>query len=88
MLFRSIHVFHIDKIGQGHPKHIHTYNHVTIVHNGKLKVTTQKNGSFEMTKETNPLIFPANEWHELEAIENNTIFCNIFTINKDQYIQL
>jgi quercetin dioxygenase-like cupin family protein len=84
----SIQVFHLDKAGEGHPKHVHTYSHVTVVHHGKLKVTTEKNGSFEMTKDTKPLAFPLNQWHELEAMEDGTVFCNVFQRGKDAFIQL
>jgi len=84
----TVNIFHVDKAGEGHPKHVHTYNHVTVVHSGKLKVITEKNGTFEMTKETKPLLFPANEWHELIAAEDNTVFCNYFAVGLTQYIQL
>ena len=77
-----INTFHIDKAGEGHPKHMHDYNHVTQVHAGRLLVTTAKT-SFEMDKDTKPILFPANEWHELEALEDGTVFCNIFAAGKD-----
>ena len=79
----TINVFHVDKAGDGHPKHIHDYNHVTIVHAGKLLARTEKNGEFEITKETGPLLFPGNEWHELEALEDNTVFSNVFGIQQE-----
>ena len=75
----TINTFHIQKAGEGHPKH--DYDHVTQVHSGKLLVTTPKT-SFVMDKNTKPILFPAKEWHELEAIENETVFCNIFAENK------
>lgn len=78
----SIHTFHIEKCGEGHPKHEHEYDHVTQVHSGRLLVTTPR-GSFIMTKDTKPIVFPSKEWHELEAMDDNTIFCNIFAVNKD-----
>lgn len=78
----TINTFHIEKAGEGHPKHEHNYDHVTQVHSGKLLVTTSTT-SFIMDKNSKPILFPANEWHELEAIENETVFCNIFAENKD-----
>ena len=78
----TINTFNIAKAGEGHPKHEHDYDHVTLVHAGKLKVTTP-NVVFEMTKDTKPILFPANEWHELEAMEDGTVFTNVFGLNKD-----
>jgi len=77
----TINTFHIEKCGEGHPKHVHDYDHVTQVHSGKLLVTTP-HSVFEMTKDTKPIRFPANEWHELEALEDDTVFCNIFAVGK------
>jgi quercetin dioxygenase-like cupin family protein len=79
----TINTFHIQKSGEGHPKHEHEYDHVTQVHSGKLLVTTPTT-SFIMDKNSKPILFPANEWHELEAIEDETVFCNIFAENKFQ----
>lgn len=73
----TINTFHIPKAGEGHPKHEHDFDHVTLVHAGRLLVTTP-NVTFEMTKDTKPILFPANEWHELEAIEDGTVFTNVF----------
>jgi quercetin dioxygenase-like cupin family protein len=80
----TINTFHIDKAGEGHPKHEHDYDHVTQVHSGRLLVTTP-NTSFIMDKHTDPIRFPANEWHELEALDDDTVFCNIFALGKADY---
>jgi quercetin dioxygenase-like cupin family protein len=74
----TINTFHIDLAGEGHPKHVHEYDHVTLVHSGRLLVTTENNGTFEMTKDYRPVRFPANQWHELEAMEDGTVFTNVF----------
>jgi quercetin dioxygenase-like cupin family protein len=78
----TINTFHIDKAGEGHPKHDHDYDHVTQVHSGRLRVTMEHT-TFEMTKDTKPIKFPANQWHELEAVEDGTIFCNVFAVGKE-----
>lgn len=78
----TINTFHIAKAGEGHPKHQHEYEHVTQVHSGRL-LCTMAHTSFEMTKDTTPIKFPANEWHELEALEDGTVFCNVFAAGKD-----
>jgi len=35
-----------------------------------------------VTKETQPINLTANEWHEIEALEDNTVFCNMFSEGK------
>jgi hypothetical protein len=35
-----------------------------------------------MTKETQPYNLVAGEWHEIEALEDNTVFCNMFAEGK------
>lgn len=31
-----------------------------------------------MTKDTQPVNLRANEWHEIEALEDGTVFVNVF----------
>jgi hypothetical protein len=35
-----------------------------------------------MTKDTQPVNLSANEWHEIEAIEDQSVFVNVFVENK------
>jgi hypothetical protein len=35
-----------------------------------------------MDKLTQPVNLKANEWHEIEALEDGTVFCNVFAENK------
>jgi hypothetical protein len=35
-----------------------------------------------MTKDTKPVNLMANEWHELEALEDGTVFINVFAEGK------
>ena len=73
-------VFHANK-GEGLPKHQHDYAHATICHNGsciirmegKEKIINKHSGAFNL---------PANKWHEIEALENDTVFVNIFVEGK------
>ena len=69
-------VYHANK-GEGLAKHEHTFQHATICHNGKLAVR-KENLYLELTKDSQPLMLKENEWHELEALEDNTVFANIF----------
>lgn len=75
-----IKVFHANK-GEGLPKHEHQYAHATMCHAGKIMV--RKEGiEKEMTKETKPINLVANEWHEIEALEDGTVFVNVFSEGK------
>jgi hypothetical protein len=76
----QINVFHVSK-GFGLPKHSHAYSHATICHNGscairlegKEKIIDKHSGAFNL---------PANEWHEIEALEDDTVFVNVFAEGK------
>lgn len=72
----SHNVYHVNA-GEGLPEHQHEYAHATVCHAGKLAVR-KENFYREMTKESKPIMLKENEWHELEALENNTVFENIF----------
>lgn len=69
-------VYHANK-GEGLPKHTHDYSHLTMCHAGAILVT-KENKSLTMTKDTQPVNLVANEWHEIEALEDGTVFVNIF----------
>ena len=34
------------------------------------------------TKDSQPINLVANEWHEIEAAEDGTVFCNVFAQGK------
>lgn len=71
-----LNVFHA-KVGEGLEKHSHTYAHATICHSGKILI--RKEGKVKtMSPEDNPINLLANEWHEIEALEDNTVFANLF----------
>lgn len=72
----QIAVYHADK-GQGLPKHEHLYSHATMCNAGSCLVTLEGR-SYIINKDSQPLNLPANEWHEIEALENKTVFVNIF----------
>ena len=69
-------VFFVNK-GEGLKKHQHDYGHLTICYNGSIVI--RKEG-FEKTfdKFSGVLNLKENEWHEIEALEDNTVFVNIF----------
>jgi quercetin dioxygenase-like cupin family protein len=76
----SINVYHASK-GFGLPRHSHGYSHATICHNGscairmegKEKIIDKHSGAFNL---------PGGEWHEIEALEDDTVFVNIFAVGK------
>jgi quercetin dioxygenase-like cupin family protein len=75
-----IRTYHVNN-GEGLPKHEHVFQHATQCHAGKLAI--RKEGIYvELTKDSQPVILKENEWHEIEALEDNTVFCNIFAEGK------
>lgn len=72
----SVYVFHANK-GEGLPKHSHPYSHLTMCHAG-LCIARKEGRELVMTKDTQPVDLIANEWHEIEALEDGTVFVNVF----------
>jgi quercetin dioxygenase-like cupin family protein len=76
----QINVYHANK-GEGLPKHEHKYAHATMCCSGSFWI--RKEGKeVIVTKDTQPINLLANEWHEAEAAENNTVFLNVFAEGK------
>lgn len=73
-------VYHANK-GQGLAKHQHNYSHATMCNSGSCLISLEGR-SYTITKDSAPLNLPANEWHEIEALEDNTVFVNVFAENK------
>jgi hypothetical protein len=38
--------------------------------------------SYIITKDSQPLNLPAGEWHKIEALEDGTVFVNVFAEGK------
>lgn len=77
VLFMTYHC----EIGQGIAKHSHPYSHATQCHAGSIKLS--KEGiSVVLTPEHPPIKLLENEWHEIEALEESTVFVNILTEGK------
>lgn len=73
-------VFHANK-GEGLPRHSHSYSHATMCHAGSCAVRAEGK-ELVMDKTTQPVNLPAGKWHEIEALENGTVFVNIFAEGK------
>ena len=76
----SLNVYHANK-GQGLPRHEHAYAHLTMCHAGSCLVT-KEGKSLTMTKNTQPVDLVADGWHEIEALEDGTVFVNVFAEGK------
>jgi quercetin dioxygenase-like cupin family protein len=72
----TLNVYHAKK-GEGIPKHEHLYTHLTFCHSGCC-VVRKEGRELIMTKDTQPVNLVANEWHEIEALEDGTVFVNVF----------
>ena len=73
-------VFHANK-GEGLPRHEHAYSHLTMCHAGSCVI--RKEGIEKIIdKNTQPINLKAAEWHEIEALEDGTVFVNVFAEGK------
>lgn len=75
-----VRIYHANK-GEGLPKHQHVFSHATMCHSGKCAIRKQ---GVELVTDKNhtPINLVAHEWHEIEALEDGTVFVNIFADNK------
>lgn len=76
----TVGIFHANK-GEGLPRHEHKYAHATMCHSGSC-IIRKENKEFVINKEHTPINLKENEWHEIEALEDNTVFVNIFGSGK------
>lgn len=77
----NLHVYHANK-GEGLNRHEHTFTHLTFCHSGRC-IVRKEGRELVMTKDTQPVNLAANEWHELEALEDGTVFVNVFAEGKN-----
>jgi quercetin dioxygenase-like cupin family protein len=75
-----LNVYHANK-GEGLPKHTHQYDHATMCCSGSC-VVTKENVRLVLTKESKPINLVGSEWHEIEALEDGTVFVNTFADGK------
>jgi quercetin dioxygenase-like cupin family protein len=77
----QLNVYHAN-IGEGLEKHEHNYSHATMCNAGSCLVSLEGR-SYTINKDSQPLNLPANEWHEIEALEDGTVFVNVFAEGKN-----
>jgi quercetin dioxygenase-like cupin family protein len=73
-------IYHANK-GEGLPRHTHAYSHLTMCHSGCC-VIRKEGREYIFTKDTQPANLAQNEWHEIEALEDGTVFANMFAEGK------
>jgi quercetin dioxygenase-like cupin family protein len=76
----TLNVYHA-AAGEGLPRHSHLFSHLTMCHSGSIKVSNERL-SLVMAKDTQPVNLVADEWHEIEALEDGTVFVNVFAEGK------
>jgi len=75
-----LNVYHANK-GQGLPRHEHNFAHLTICSAGSCVI--RKEGIEKIVdKTTQPINLKEKEWHEIEALEDGTVFVNVFAEGK------
>jgi quercetin dioxygenase-like cupin family protein len=76
----TVNIFHANK-GEGIPNHAHEYSHATTCMTGSCKYT-QDGKQLIANKDTKPINLIAGKHHEIEALEDGTIFMNVFETGK------
>jgi quercetin dioxygenase-like cupin family protein len=73
-------VYHANK-GEGIAKHTHAYSHATICHNGSI-IIRKEGKEVTANKYSGAFNLIGTEWHEIEALEDDTVFVNVFSEGK------
>lgn len=76
----TVNIYHADR-GEGLPMHSHAYSHATFCTAGSC-VVRKENKEVVFTKHTQPANLVAGEPHEIEALEDGTVFINVFAEGK------
>ena len=76
----AVNVFHANK-GEGLPRHQHEYSHATLCTAGSC-IVRKENVEKILSLASGPVNLRENEWHEIEALEDGSVFINIFAKGK------
>jgi quercetin dioxygenase-like cupin family protein len=71
-------IYHAN-VDEGLPQHEHTYAHITYCASGSILIT-KKDKQVVLEKNSAPVLLSAGEWHEIEALSENTVFVNVFSV--------
>ena len=74
-------IFHANK-GQDLPMHGHSFHHGFVCNSGSCLVTLENGQSKIVNKNSQPINLLNDKKHEIEALEDETVFVNIFADNK------
>lgn len=77
----QMNIYHANN-GEGLLKHSHTFAHATICNAGSCEIYLEGR-SYIINKYSKPLNLPAGEWHEIKALEDETVFVNVFAKGKN-----
>jgi len=72
----TMNIYHADK-NMGLPSHTHVYSHLTMCHSGKC-IVRKEGKELIITKNSKPVNLVGTEPHEIEALEDGTVFVNVF----------
>ena len=61
---------------EGLKRHEHWFPHLTVCIQGSC-VIRKEGKELVITKDSTAILLTENEWHEIEALEDNTIFMNV-----------
>lgn len=76
-----LNIFHANK-GEGLAMHAHMYSHAIVCNSGSCLVSLENGKSLVMKKDTQPVDLLANIKHEIKALEDETVFVNVFAEGK------
>lgn len=76
-----LNVYHAKK-GEGLPMHGHEYSHAIMCNAGSCLVTLENGKSKVIDKDSIPVNLLAGIQHEIEALEDGTVFVNVFAESK------
>jgi quercetin dioxygenase-like cupin family protein len=71
----TLNIFYVT-VGEGIPRHSHEYSHATFCTSGSI-IVRKEGKSLVADKNTQPINLIASEWHEIEALEDGTVFINV-----------
>jgi quercetin dioxygenase-like cupin family protein len=72
-----VNAMYVANIGEGLPRHEHETAHLTFCLHGSIAVR-KENFNGVLKQGDMPLNLRENEWHEIEALEDGTVFINQF----------
>lgn len=76
----QLNIYHANK-GQGLARHEHQFSHACMCNSGSCII--RKEGTQKVIdKHTQPVNLVAYQWHEIEALEDDTVFVNVFAQGK------